>query len=188
MKTPHASWLLAGLLLASQVFALKSASVEQDPDADLSAPRAFAMVMGTPWGSPICEKRVLEAVARRLEDAGWTRTEEAGASLLVVLHGSTKEKRALHAFYNNKNGWAWRGWGASNRAEYFHDYTERTLVVDIFEADGRRLVWRGTARGVASENPQRDHSRIERGLRRLFRAFPRARAGGGVPAGEEGDP
>lgn len=172
MNRKQASWLVIALLVALTGAARQAVHVERDLDADFSALHSYSIGVGTSWGSPICEKRVLEDISRRLDAAGWTKTDEASADVRVVLHGSTKERQSFHSSYSGWHGWAWRGWGPSSVATHVYDYTERTLVVDIFAADAKRLLWRGTAKGVAVPDPERNHERIQRGLDRMFAGFP----------------
>ena len=177
MKFKQVPWLLTMLFVASTGIARQAVHVERDMDAEFSAFGSFAISVGTSWGSPICEKRVLEAVTRKLDAAGWSKADEASADVVVVLHGPTKEKQALHSFHDTWHGWRWRGWGPGSVSTHVYEYTERTLVVDMFEARGKQLVWRGTAKGVAAPDPERNHARIEKALERMFSGFPPGAAG-----------
>lgn len=166
----------AVLLSAAPSYARDAVHAESDPAVDFAHFGSFAVVLGTSWQSPICERRTLAAIERQIEASGRVKADEASADLLVVVHGTTKEKTALHTFYSAWPGWGWRGWSQGGLSTHAYEYTERTLVVDAFRRDGKLLVWRGTARGVAAPDPQRNHARLEKAIGRLFEAFPRADA------------
>jgi hypothetical protein len=161
------------LVVASASSAAAAVQVERDPDVDLASFRTFSVKVGTPWGSPICETRVAHAVSDVLVAKGLAPVDEPSADLLVVLHGSTKEKQHLTSFYTGWAGWGWRHrWGYVAPTYFLHEYTERTLVVDMFEAKTKQVVWRGTASGIASASFERIHRRLEKALEKMFRDFP----------------
>lgn len=179
--------VLAVVLLsgAARSSARNAVHAESDPAVDIAQFGSFAVVLGTSWQSPICERRTIGAIERELEATGRTRVDEASADLLIVVHGTTKEKTALHSFYDGWPGWRWRGWGYGGLSTHVQEYTERTLVVDAFRRDGKLLVWRGTARGVAASDPQRNHARLEKAIGRMFDEFPRGNASASANAPRE---
>lgn len=156
-------------LLAWPVAARPKATVERDLDYDLARSHRFSVEVATPWGNEACEQRVSRSVATRLQAGGWLPSDGGHApDIRVLLHGASKDVRGVHEYYR-RTRLAWKGWGPRKRVLHPYEYTERTLVVDMFDASTQRLVWRGTAKGVASTNSDRNHARIERGLDRLFR-------------------
>jgi hypothetical protein len=52
------------------------------------------------------------------------------------------------------------------------EWTEGTLVVDMFEAKSKNLVFRGTAEAEISDNPERNASRLEKASTKMFKDFP----------------
>ena len=50
--------------------------------------------------------------------------------------------------------------------------TQGTLVIDIWEVAGNRLVWRGVVSRSLSSNPSRNTAEINRGIDAAFRRFP----------------
>ena len=47
-----------------------------------------------------------------------------------------------------------------------------TLVVDMFDASTKKLVWRGTAEGALSTKPEENYPKVEKIIARLFKKFP----------------
>ena len=54
------------------------------------------------------------------------------------------------------------------------EYTVGTLVVDMFDAKSKNLVFRGTAEDEISDNPDRNKSRLEKASTKMFKNFPPA--------------
>ena len=48
------------------------------------------------------------------------------------------------------------------------------LVVDMFEAKAKNLVFRGTAEDEISDNPERNAKRLEKASTKMFKDFPPA--------------
>jgi len=47
-------------------------------------------------------------------------------------------------------------------------YLEGTLVVDLFDAANRKLVWRGVATDTVSDNPQKNAEHIDKAVEKMF--------------------
>ena len=64
-------------------------------------------------------------------------------------------------------------------AEYFGEstttsdtYTVGTLVVDLFDAKTKNLVWRGVSSGMLSDKSDKNIKSLNRGVQKLFQHFP----------------
>ncbi len=160
---------LAGSGLAQDV------KVDFDKGANFAAIKTFAVKLGTPWGNPISEKRVVESIEQALIAKGWSRAAEETADAHVVLHGATQQKQNLNTFYSGGfGGYGWRGWGggmgtATTTASV---YTVGTLVVDIFDAKSKQLIWRGTAQDELSDKPEKNIKKVTKAEEKLFKDFP----------------
>jgi hypothetical protein len=47
-----------------------------------------------------------------------------------------------------------------------------TLVVDMFDAKSKQLIFRGTAEDEISDNPDKNTKRLEKASTKLFKYFP----------------
>jgi hypothetical protein len=88
----------------------------------------------------------------------------------VAVNVATQEKQTLHTFYDGFGGWVW-GMGpvAPTTVE---TYTEGTMVVDLFDTQTKKIVWRGTAEKEISSKPQKVTNEIEKAIEKLFKHFP----------------
>jgi hypothetical protein len=55
-----------------------------------------------------------------------------------------------------------------------NEYTVGTLVVDMFDAKSKNLVFRGTAEDEISDNAEKNKKRLEKAATKMFKNFPPA--------------
>ena len=151
--------------------------VDFDKAADFTKYKTFAIKLGTSWNNPLGEKRVLAEIQQGLTEKGWTATtDDAKADAIVVLHGATEKQKSLNTFYSGGyGGYGWRGgWGGGmgTSTTTVDEYTVGTLVVDIFDAKSKQLVYRGTATDELSNKPEKNAKKLAKASDKLFKDFP----------------
>lgn len=177
--------LLAACLLA----ACASGPVVQtdhDPAADFSGYRAYAWRQPPPIANPLLKQRVVAAIDAELLGRGWQQVLEPDADVVLVGNVSAHEEQTLDAFYDGPgwDDWSWRGSGKAGdglRQVHLHNYKVGTLVLDMFDVDTKRAVWRATAEGTVPDSPAQIDRDAMAAVRGMFRDFPpKASAGEGV--------
>ena len=149
--------------------------VDFDKAYDFSKIKTFALKLGTAWGNPLSEKRVVAEFEQALTEKGWTKAADAGAAdAYVVLHGATQVKKDINTFYSGMGGWGYRGWGGGmgTATTTTSEYTVGTLVVDIFDTKTKGLVFRGTASDELSDKPEKNQKKLEKASDKMFKDFP----------------
>jgi len=166
----------AALGLAGTISFAQDVKVDFDKAADFSKVKTFAIKIGTSWNNPISEKRVLAEIQQGLTEKGWTATDEAMADALVVLHGATEKQKSLNTFYTGGyGGYGWRGgWGGgmSSSTTTVDEFTVGTLVVDVFDAETKALMYRGIAQDELSDKPEKNEKKVEKAAEEMFKKFP----------------
>jgi uncharacterized protein DUF4136 len=167
--------LTVGLSLALTV------STDNDPKYDFTKIKTFWVKIGTSWGNPLGEPRVVSAVEQSLTTAGWTKAaEESAADAEVILHGSTKQQQSLDTFYTGMGGgWGYGGWGGmgmGTATTTSYTYTEGTLLIDIFDAKSKELIFRGSATDTLSNTTEKNQKKLSKALNKIFLNFPPAPA------------
>jgi hypothetical protein len=159
---------LAGAALAQDV------KVDFDKAANFPAIKTFSVKIGTAWGNPIGEKRVTEEITQALTEKGWAVAPEDKADAHVVLHGASETKKSLNTFYSGMGGYGWRGWGGGmgSATTTTSEYTVGTLVVDIFDAKKKELMWRGIAQDELKDKPEKREKQLAKATDKLFKEFP----------------
>jgi len=150
--------------------------VDYDKAADFTKYKTFAIKLGTSWNNPLGEKRVLAEIQQGLTEKGWTVADEAKADALVVLHGATEKQKTLNTFYSGGyGGYGWRGGyggGMSSSTTTVDEFTVGTLVVDVFDAKTKALMYRGIAQDELSDKPEKNAKKLAKASDKLFKDFP----------------
>ena len=152
--------------------------VDFDKDANFAALKTFNAKIGTSWHNPLSEKRVLAEIEQALTEKGWTKAEGDKADAVVVLHGATEKEKTLNTFYSGGMGgygYGWRGMGVGGMGTATtttSEYLVGTLVVDIFDAKSKQLVFRGTAQDELSDKPEKNQKKLAKASDKLFKDFP----------------
>jgi len=87
-----------------------------------------------------------------------------------VLHGASQTKHTLNTYYSGMGGYRWAGVGTSTTTPT--EYVVGTLLVDIFDAKGKNLIWRGVAQDEASNNTEKNIKKVAKATEKLFKDFP----------------
>src|SRR5579884_1974974 len=120
--------------------------------------------------------RIRHDVDEQLASKGW-REVPSGGDAAVSAFGSTKEQHTLETFYSgfgpDFGGWYWLGWGDGGFATTQDVVTPiGSVTVDIFNANTKRLIWRGTTEQVLSDKAGSNARRLEHAMADLFKTFP----------------
>jgi hypothetical protein len=169
MKTRLRFSSLAVLVLMTSV-SIFAADIRTDYDhhADFTKYKTYSWAkVDTP--DPLWNDRVKEAVDRALAAKGWSQVPSGGDVSLVAV-GMTREKPTLETFYYGFGGWRWGGFG--DATTYVEHYAVGTLVVDMFDTNSKRLLWRGSASDVLSGKPEKDEKKLEKAVSKMFEHFP----------------
>jgi hypothetical protein len=154
-----------GIALAQQV------GVDFDHQARFSEYKTYSwQAVKAP---PLWDTRIKNAVDAQLVAKGWTRMDSDGDIRLVAI-GITRTQRTLHTFYDSfGGGWGWRGFGGLGEAVTTEqDYKVGTLVVDMFDAGTKRLIWRGSAEDTLSDKPEKNEKKLAKAVEKMFKDFP----------------
>src|SRR5262245_35166432 len=72
------------------------------------------------------------------------------------------------------DGWGWRGFGAGGFGEATtttETYQTDTLILDLFDAKTKNLVWRGSATDTLSDKSDKNIKKLENSVHKLFEHF-----------------
>jgi hypothetical protein len=153
--------------------------VDFDKDANFAKLKTFAAKIGTSWNNSISEKRIMTEIEQTLTEKGWTKADADKADAIVVLHGATEKQQTLNTFYSGMGGYGgygWRGWGGAGgmgtATTTTDEYLVGTLVVDIFDAKSKQLVYRGIAQDEISDKAEKNIKKVAKAADKLFKDFP----------------
>jgi len=165
------SVIASGLLLMAQ-----DVQTDYDHSFNFSQVHTFSVKIGTSWGNQLSEQRAIDAVTKQLTAKGWAPADPATADTQVVIHGASQTKKSLDTFYSGGGAWGGYGWGGfgapGNSTTTVNEYQVGTMVVDIFSAKDKKLIFRGAAQDELSEKPEKNAKKIEKGAEKMFKNFP----------------
>jgi Domain of unknown function (DUF4136) len=163
---------LAGLSAFAQ-----DVKVDFDKTTDFSVLKTFSTKLGTSWNNQISEQRVMTEFESALVEKGWKKAD-ANPDAIVVVHGASQTKRSLNTFYSGGGygGYGYRGWGGGmgmgTATTTESEYLVGTLVVDIFNAKTKALIFRGTASDELSDKPDKNIKKLDKASSKMFKDFP----------------
>jgi len=157
------------LLFATAVFG-QHVKTDYDRTADFSQYKTYSWEK-VQTQDPLWIERIKGAVNGELASKGLSEVA-SGGDVSVVAVEMTKTQRNLNTFYNGLGG-GWRFGGGFGEATTTVDtYKVGTLVVDLFDAKTKKLIWRGSASGTLSDKSDKNIKSLNNGVQKMFDHFP----------------
>jgi hypothetical protein len=168
--------LIGSFLMLPALAVAQDVKTDFDKAFDFSTVKTYSISLRTPWGNDLGERRVLSEIDAAIAEKGWTKVTGDSANVVVLLHGATQTKRTASTFYSGMGGYGYGGWGGGmgTASTMVHEYNVGTLIVDMFDAKTKNLVFRGTAEDELSDNPDKNKKRLEKASTKMFKNFPPA--------------
>jgi hypothetical protein len=173
MKMQKKVTILIGLALF-----LASASFAQQVKTDYDRGANFSQYQTYSWEKvdtpdPLWVNRIKAAVNAALAAKGWTQVE-SGGDISIIAMEMNRNHETLNTYYDDfGGGWRWRGFGGFGESTTTSEtYKVGTLVVDLFDAKTKNLVWRGVSSGMLSDKSDKNINNLNRGVQKMFQHFP----------------
>jgi hypothetical protein len=120
---------------------------------------------------PLWVDRIEEAVNSALAAQGWTEVPSGGTVAIVAIE-MTRNQQTLDTFYNGfGRGWRWGG-GFGDATTTVDTYKVGTLVVDLFDANSKKLIWRGSSSDTLSDKSDKNIKNLDKAVQKMFNHFP----------------
>jgi hypothetical protein len=177
--------LLIAVMVSATTIGCSGMSVNHDWDrqADFSNYQTYSWhdsdtnVQDT---NPLAHERFITAVNGQLRTNGM-REVTSNPDVFVTYHAEESQQMSLDTTYMGGGwgygpGWGWGmgGMGMSSSTTTVRKYNIGTVVLDLWDAEQKRLVWRGTATDSVSDNPQKSAKKITEAAEKLFKDYPPA--------------
>jgi Domain of unknown function (DUF4136) len=155
------------LLLASVSFA-QHVKTDYDHSANFSQYKTYS------WASVktqngLWDDRVKDAVSRALAAKGLSPVS-SGGDISVFAVETTQNQQTLNTFYDGFGGWRWGGFGGATTTT--ETYKLGTLVVDLFDANTKKLIWRSSSSDTLSNKAEKNIKELDKGVQKMFDHFP----------------
>ena len=146
----------------------QSVTVDYDHNANFESYHSYYWLK-VKTTNPLWEQRIKDAVDQELQKKGWQRSDTGGDVALTAV-GSANTQTEYTTFYDNLGGgWYWGGFGTATTTPV--TYEVGTLVLDMYDAQTKRLVWRAVATKTLSKKPENEKA-LQKTVEKMFKNFP----------------
>jgi hypothetical protein len=161
------------LLFATASFA-QQVKTDYDRSADFSQYKTYSWEK-VQTQDALWVGRIEDAVNASLAAKGWTQVASGGQAAIVAIE-MTKNQQTLNTFYDGfGGGWGWRRFGRGGFGDATtttENYNVGTLCVDLFDANSKTLIWRGSASDTLSDKSDKNIKNLDKGVQKMFEHFP----------------
>lgn len=178
-KSLAAAFLLSALALSAHA---QKPAIQWNNQYDFAAVETFAW-QPTPdtsleGGNPFMHSLIKNTIEAELATSGLTQVE-SNPDVWVNYHASTMTEVQLRSdSYGygfgayGMGGWGYYGMGGATMGNVSTttravEYERGTLVVDIWDAASKELVWRGTVSDTMPDNPQKAEKLVVRAIGKM---------------------
>jgi Domain of unknown function (DUF4136) len=145
-------------------------TTDYDRNVSFANYHTFFIIKGSSSGTPLLDQRVMDDVRDALTTKGWEGVSEGEGRVAVVVHAATATKHSCEAFYEGWGGWRWGGIGMA--ATDRDTFKVGSVLVDMFDAATKQLIWRGAVSDALTRNAERKPSITREAITKLFHRFP----------------
>ena len=163
---------LCMMILCSAV----AVAVGQTVSVNYNQSQSFSQFHTYAWGSDNANKvqnSILAQVAIQdidaaLQSKGLQKVEESQKpDLLVTANGGMKEQTSYTAM-------GMRGFGGGMGSITPQQNVIGTLIVDLYDAKGQTLVWRGIAQNTLDNNGNKNQQLVQKAVTKMFKQWPKS--------------
>jgi hypothetical protein len=157
------------------LLAIATTAVAQDVKTDYDHHANFSQYHTYYWekvktSDPLWQSRIQDAVDHDLQAKGWQRVD-SGGDVAVTAVGSTHNQQEYQTFYDGMGGgWRWGGFGETTTQ--VENYAVGSLVLDLYDAHNKQLIWRGVAQDTLSDKPEKNEKKLEKSVNKMLDHFP----------------
>jgi hypothetical protein len=170
--------LAAALGIASPALAQK-VYIDYDKTVDFTQYKTFQWTDESEASlkavNPLMHDRVVTTIRTRLTQRGGLKEVQTNPDLYVTYHASAKEEVVLNTTsmgYGYGPGWYYDPyWAAAGSTTTMSTYTRGTLIVDLWDAKTKTMVFRGSATDVLPDKPEKQEKLIDKSVNKIGDKF-----------------
>jgi len=170
MKLQNMMTTAAGLLFFTATMFGQQVKTDYDRTADFTRYKTYSWEK-VQTQDALWVDRIKSAVNADMAAKGWTEVPSGGDVAIVAIE-MTRNQQSLNTFYDGfGGGWRWGG-GFGDSTTTVDTYKVGSLVVDLFDARTKNLIWRGSASDTLSDKSDKNIKNLDKGVQKMFEHFP----------------
>jgi hypothetical protein len=169
LMSKHAIFASAGAALLFATASVAQVKTDYDHKADFSQYKTYSWEK-IQTSNALWVDRIKGAVNAALTAKGWTPVESGGDVAILAMEMAHNHP-TLNTYYDGfGGGWRWGGFGDVTTT--VTNYTVGTLVVDLFDANSKKLIWRGSSNESLSNKSDKNIKALDKDVQKMFDHFP----------------
>jgi hypothetical protein len=163
------------VLLAMLVCIASAIALGQQVSVNFNQGQSFAQYHTYAWGSNNAneiQNSILAQVAKQdidsaLQAKGLQKVEESqNPDLILTASGGLKQQTSYSA-------WGMRGIGGGMGGITPEQNVIGTMIIDLYDAKTKSLIWRGIAQDTLSNNGNKNQQIVEKAIQKMFKQWPK---------------
>jgi hypothetical protein len=171
MERINKGYLLVGLVIATVLFfelAAHAATTDYDHNTNFAQYKTYSWAE-VQTNDSLWDEHVKEAVNQELAAKGWSQVP-SGGDVVLAARRATHNQDELETFCDGFGGRRWGGFGTSTTT--VNTYKVGTLVIDMFDANTKSLIWRSAASDTLAGNPEKNIKKLDKQVHKMLQHFP----------------
>lgn len=141
--------------------------VEFGKGVDFPKYKTYRLQEGTQTMDSFLDQLIVAAIEDHLSMKG-IRKVQADPDMSVTYHAFVQEQPQVDTT-NWRYGWRW---GAEASASPVYECPVGTLIVEMWDCDEERMIWRGVATDSVSIKSKKREEKINKAMEKMFEKFP----------------
>jgi len=168
------------LALAATPAMAQKVTIDYAHDYDFEAIKTFQYVPtedSDVKGNDLMAQRIEDMIKKELREGGGTEVQ-SDPDIYVTYHFTSQENTSYNTTsmgYGGYGGYGggWGGYGGmgyggmGSSTTYATTYTEGTLIIDLYDPETKKLVWRGTGTVTVKAKPEKQIKQVENILTKI---------------------
>ena len=173
-------YILPILLLFLYSCSSITVTADYDREVNFTAYKTFSMLKWRPENNRLVtefdKRNIQSAVISEMKQRGY-RYMEIGGELAISVFILLEDKTSYNSYTDYYGGYGYYygtpwGWGPGRTTVTQYNYTQGTMIFNVFDAKEKKLIWQGTAYGEVDDKPQRDENNIPKVVDQVFFKYP----------------
>jgi uncharacterized protein DUF4136 len=143
----------------------QNVNTDADPSAPFSSYRTYSWTPGTPSPVTLTEQRIHSDVEAQMAAKGFKLATDQTPDVYIATHVLTQAEPQIVA-----DGFG--PWGFGPGAIDVNTLVKGTLVVDMYDANTKKMVWRGVGTATVSDKASKNNSKIDKSISKMFEHYP----------------